>query len=109
MSSAAERAARTLGSSSRNRPSRQMSASSFSLRASSRSAGDSSREGGSGGGGGLGGSGYSDPSNNDNNASNRSGGGGSLFMDDVKDQYESLSEKLAKENAASSSTIASAT
>eukprot|EP00584_Thalassiosira_punctigera_P023283 CAMPEP_0172561296 /NCGR_PEP_ID=MMETSP1067-20121228/92323_1 /TAXON_ID=265564 ORGANISM="Thalassiosira punctigera, Strain Tpunct2005C2" /NCGR_SAMPLE_ID=MMETSP1067 /ASSEMBLY_ACC=CAM_ASM_000444 /LENGTH=164 /DNA_ID=CAMNT_0013351313 /DNA_START=125 /DNA_END=616 /DNA_ORIENTATION=- len=94
MASAAERAARTLGASERNRPSRQMSSSSglasSGLRSSFNTGADSSGEGS--------GSGAGDP------AAARGGGGpgngGPLFMDDLRGQYESLSEKLARESAA---------
>jgi len=75
MTSAANKAAKTLKGSRRNRPSLSMSQASASV-------GESSGEH-------LGGS---------FTAGSTGGGGGPLFMDDLQSQYESLSDKLTKEN-----------
>eukprot|EP00986_Skeletonema_menzelii_P016623 scaffold15213_cov156-Skeletonema_menzelii.AAC.2 len=75
MTSAANKAAKTLKGSRRNRPSLSMSQVSTSV-------GESSGEN-------LGGS---------FTAGSTGGGGGPLFMDDLQSQYESLSDKLTREN-----------
>jgi len=75
MTSAANKAAKTLKGSRRNRPSLSMSQASASV-------GEFSGEN-------LGGS---------FTAGSTGGGGGPLFMDDVQSQYESLSDKLHREN-----------
>ena len=74
MTSAANKAAKTLKGSRRNRPSLSMSQASPSV-------GESSGEN-------LGGS----------FTAGSTGGGGPLFMDDLQSQYESLSDKLTREN-----------
>ncbi len=82
MTSAANKAAKTLKGSRRNRPSLSMSQASASVGESS---GENLRE--------------------SFTASSTGGGGGPLFMDDLQSQYESLSDKLNKEN----NTIAAST
>lgn len=88
MTSAANKAAKTLKGSSRNRPSLSMSQAQINPSAS---VGDLSADNNLGGSlttGSMGG-----------------GGGGPLFMDDLQSQYESLSEKLARENNDPPSTL----
>lgn len=75
MTSAANKAAKTLKGSRRNRPSLSMSQASASV---GESDGENLRE--------------------SFTAGSTGGGGGPLFMDDLQSQYESLSDKLTKEN-----------
>ncbi|KAL7437756.1 hypothetical protein ACHAXM_005825 [Skeletonema potamos] len=87
MTSAATEAAKTLKGSRRNRPSLSMSQA--QINPSSASVGDLSAEN------------LGEPANNFGGSFTT--GSGPLFMDDLQSQYESLSEKLARENNTNSS------
>jgi hypothetical protein len=91
-SSAAERAAKALMGASRNRPSRHMSQTT-----SSSSSGPMSSSMTSGGGSGTEES-SSYPADS-SSSTDRDGGGGPSFMNHLQSQYESLSERLAREVA----------